>query len=146
MKFKSIFIGISAILLLAACNSGGGTTTNDVQTSTVNNGTANISITATGCMGISSNGGQCTVSINYSAPSNSPVITNTTYLNLSGLNGYANNMPEVCSTNYGFFSTTNKNCVITITSQGSTSSAQQALIFPAGYQATQTSFTVGGGI
>lgn len=146
MKSKSIFVALSALMVLAGCNSGGSTTSTDVQNSNVSNSTANISISAVGCRVITSNGGQCTVTINYSAPNGSAVLNNNTYLSLTGLNNYNNNITSQCSSNSGYFTTSNKTCVVTITSISSTSSSQLAQVYPNGFQNTLTTFTVGGGM
>ncbi len=146
MKKSLIFLLSSSILALSACNSGGGTTSTDIQNASVSNSTANITIQAVGCRTISANGGQCTVSINYSAPTGSGALNNNTYLNLTGLNNYTNNMVQQCSNGLGYFTTSNKNCVVTITSTSSTSNQQTAQIFPNGFQNTLTSFSVGGGM
>lgn len=147
MKFKSLFVGISAILLLAACNSGGGTTGSDVQSATVNySGIVNMNTTATGCKSISANGGTCTLAVTYSAPSGSNSIGQYLQLNLPA--NYISNIVNQCSSGAGTISTTAKSCTITITSQSgaNTGSAQSASIAPANALSSSITFIIGGGV
>lgn len=139
MKSKSIFVALSALIILAGCNSGGSTTSTDVQNNTANNNVAYINIVASGCRIIAASGGTCSVTVNYYAPNGSPAIGSA--LTISGLNNYNPNISQC-----GNFSITNKSCVITITSLGSTTSAQQAQIYPLGQQNSGFGFTVGGGM
>jgi hypothetical protein len=148
MKFKSLLVGISAILLLAACNSGGGGTTgSDVQSATVNySNIVNMSTTATGCKSISANGGTCTLAVTYSAPSGSNSIGQ--FLQLTLPTNYSSNIVNQCSSGAGAISTTAKSCTITITSQSgaNTGSAQSASIYPANAASSSITFIVGGGV
>lgn len=141
MKFTKIVIACMGALTLFGCNMGS-VAGNDTQTASIsNNGIANISITANGCKGIAANGGTCTVNVTYSAPAGSHAIGST--LAFGGLNGYNNNVSQQCTAQ---FSTNSLQCTITITSIGSTSSQQTALIYPNTYNNTSVSFTVGGGV
>ena len=146
MKLKSLFVGISAILLLAACNSGGGTTTSDVQSlstqMTNTNGSYAYTLTATGCQTISSNGGNCNVTLAYSGTG--------LYANLipqlNSLTGYStNNIAQACNATSS--STMSNPCYITITSNSGTNTNQlQTPNFSLGTTNATITFNVGGGI
>lgn len=140
MKNLKFTVLICVVIGLAACNSGTDTSS-DVQTfSTSNNGT-NIAITATGCQTISPNGGTCDVSIDYST-SNSVVVDTPLVMNTPTTYNNNTNSINQCQP----FSTKNKNCTITITSQSSTSSPLPASIYSQESSTTVVNFTVGGGI
>lgn len=140
MKLKSLFVGISAILLLAACNSGGsGTTTN------TNNGVTVIISTPNACKTIT-NLGSCTINISYYAQSNSSSIGQFLQLTLPNL--YTSNIVNQCSSGAGGISTTTKTCSITVTSQSGAlvSQPQTASIYPANFPTGVTNFIIGGGL
>ncbi|MBX9867937.1 MAG: hypothetical protein K2Y14_13570 [Burkholderiales bacterium] len=137
MKFKSLFVGISAILLLTACNSGG-TTSSDVQNisgsggSTVSGSTYNYSITgtATNCRVTPNN---CSVNLSYASTG---TLNNST-LSYT-INGGTPSQVQGC--------TQSSPCNFTI--YGSNSNAQQVTFILNGTQniTTNAQFMIGGGI
>ncbi|MBP9743471.1 MAG: hypothetical protein KBD37_08940 [Burkholderiales bacterium] len=138
MKFKSLFVGISAILLLAACNSGGGTTSSDVQNisgsggSSASGSTYNYSITgtATNCRVTPNN---CLVNLSYASTG---TLNNST-LSYT-INGGTPSQVQGC--------TQSSPCNFTI--YGSNSNAQQVIFSLTGTQTviTNAQFIIGGGI
>ncbi len=134
-KLNLILISIASLSLFA-CNMGdtGGDST-----------IAYINITSNTCKTITKHG-QCTVNVTYYAPANSPVVQNQTFLQLTGLTGYSDNINQQCSSGNGYFKTTQQSCIITITNlDANVSSAQTASLSPHGYASTTATFTVGGG-
>lgn len=137
MKFKSLFVGISAILLLTACNSGG-TTSSDVQNisgsggSTDSGSTYNYSITgtATNCRVTPNN---CSVNLSYASTG---TLNNST-LSYT-INGGTPSQVQGC--------TQSSPCNFTI--YGSNSNAQQVTFILNGTQniTTNAQFMIGGGI
>jgi len=135
MKLKSLFVGISAILLLAACNSGGGTTSTDVQNisgsspTSISTYTYTITGTATNCR---INPGNCSVNLSYVATG---TLANPT---LSYSIGGGNSTTVNC--------TQPSQCKFTI--YGSNSNAQQVIFSLTGTQTvvTNAQFIIGGGI
>ena len=142
MKLKSLFVGISAILLLAACNSGGGTTSSDVQTgkSTVGSGSNQFtisSLTATGCKTISTNG-SCTISFTYSGIGNYQG-----QLSINALSGYTSTITTSCYNT----SSTSQTCNWTINNTGgNVNTAQTVTIYSNGQTVGINLFVVGGGL
>ena len=137
MKFKSLFVGISAILLLTACNSGG-TTSSDVQNisgsggSTDSGSTYNYSITgtATNCRVTPNN---CLVNLSYASTG---TLNNST-LSYT-INGGTPSQVQGC--------TQSSPCNFTI--YGSNSNAQQVTFILNGTQniTTNAQFMIDGGI
>lgn len=137
MKSKSIFVALSVLMVLAGCNSGGSTTTNN-----------GVSITLTNqanCKTITAPNGTCTVDVSYYAQANSSSIGQ--YLGISLPDYYLSNITSQCNSGNGQISTTIKNCTITITSQtgAQVSQPQTAKIYPANLASSFTSFIIGGG-
>ena len=139
---KKLILLLSPLLLIA-CNSGGSSSTQDVQTNTSSSNTANgnysISITATGCKSITSNG-SCSVNVAYTG-------TGTSYYNqalqLNNVTGYSNNITSTCTTHS---SISPANCVFTISGNGTNTGTAQNATVSLGSTNASVGFVLGGGI
>ena len=139
MKKLLILLGVMS---LAACNSGGGSTSSDVQTGNASVGSGGnqfviSSLTATGCKTISTNG-SCTISFTYSGTGNY-----RGQLSINALSGYTPTITTSCNQT----SSTSQTCNWTINNTGgSVNTAQTVTIYSNGQAVGISLFVVGGGL
>ncbi|MDD3266291.1 MAG: hypothetical protein PHC75_03830 [Burkholderiales bacterium] len=147
MKILKILLISVGALSLFACNNGD-SVGSDIQQQTTSGGTVpntyQLAYRATGCQTIASNGGTCTVVLNYGGNGN--------YGNLlptfaSGMTGYTNNMSSACTQPSGSSTYNNNPCTITITSNSGTNTGnKQNPVINLGGTNANVSFNLGGGL
>jgi hypothetical protein len=142
MKNKSIFVALSALMVLAGCNAGNNTNSSDVQTNAGSIGQspntfAITSLTATGCKTISVNG-NCSVNIVYNG-------TGTFVGSLAAtfpITGYTSPNISSCQA----VSAISHSCTFTISNTGASVSSAQNVNISSNGQAGLNLFVVGGGM